>query len=101
MIHDFIQAQPEAYDTWVGETGVKLSGGQARRIGLARLLLKPAALLILDEPTEGLDPETAVQVLNNILAFAPQHQQSIVLITHQLSDCRLVQQTLFLGADNP
>ena len=101
LIHDFIQAQPEAYDTWVGETGVKLSGGQARRIGLARLLLKPAALLILDEPTEGLDPETAVQVLNNILAFAQQHQQSIVLITHQLNDCRLVQQTLFLGADNP
>jgi ATP-binding cassette subfamily C protein CydC len=101
LIHDFIQAQPDGYDTWVGETGVKLSGGQARRISLARVLLKPAALLILDEPTEGLDPLTSVKVLDNILHLVQQRQQSIVLITHQLQDCRLVQQTLSLGADNP
>jgi ATP-binding cassette subfamily C protein CydC len=101
LIHDFIQVQPDGYNTWVGETGVKLSGGQVRRIGLARVLLKPAALLILDEPTEGLDPLTSVKVLDNILHLAQQRQQSIVLITHQLQDCRLVQQTLSLGADNP
>lgn len=53
LLHDFIQAQPQGYETWVGETGVRLSGGQARRLTLARALLKPASFVIIDEPTEG------------------------------------------------
>jgi ATP-binding cassette subfamily C protein CydC len=83
LLHDFITQQPEGYATWVGETGVRLSGGQAKRVAIARALLKPAKLLILDEPTEGLDPETAAQVMANILIHITKTGQSLLLITHR------------------
>lgn len=83
LLHDFIQAQPQGYETWVGETGVRLSGGQARRLTLARALLKPASLVIIDEPTEGLDSNTAEQVMNQVMAWVNERQQSLILITHQ------------------
>lgn len=83
LLHDFIQQQPEAYQTWVGETGVRLSGGQLRRLTLARALLKPASFLILDEPTESLDPETAFRVMRNILAWVEKKEQGLIVITHQ------------------
>lgn len=83
LLHEFIQQQPEGYQTWVGETGVRLSGGQLRRLTLARALLKPASWLILDEPTEGLDPETAISVMANILAWVEAKQQGLLVITHQ------------------
>jgi len=54
---------PAGLDTWLGETGARVSGGQARRVALARVLLKDAPILLLDEPTEGLDAETERQVL--------------------------------------
>lgn len=78
-----VKSQPEGYATWVGETGVRLSGGQAKRVAIARALLKPAALLILDEPTEGLDAETAQQMMANVLDHVGRHGQSLLLITHQ------------------
>lgn len=84
LIHDFIASQPQGYDTWAGETGVRLSGGQAKRVAIARALLKNAPVLILDEPTEGLDPETARQVMQNIVQHVQTHQQSLLLITHRL-----------------
>lgn len=83
LLHDFIQEQPEGYQTWIGEIGVRLSGGQLRRLSLARALLKPASLLILDEPTESLDPETALKVMRNILAWVEMRQQGLLVITHQ------------------
>lgn len=84
LIHDFILSQPEGYDTWAGETGVRLSGGQAKRVAIARALLKNAPVLILDEPTEGLDPETARQVMHNIVQHVQANRQSLLLITHRL-----------------
>lgn len=84
LMHDFISAQPQGYDTITGETGVRLSGGQARRVAIARVLLKDAPVLILDEPMEGVDPATARQMMANILARAAARQQSLLLITHQL-----------------
>ena len=83
QLHDFIQAQPQGYETWVGETGVRLSGGQARRLTLARALLKPASLVILDEPTEGLDSTTAEQMMEQLLAWVSERGQSLIVITHQ------------------
>lgn len=83
LIHAFISQQPQGYATWVGETGVRLSGGQAKRVAIARALLKPASLLILDEPTEGLDAETAAQVMANILTHVEKTGQSLLLITHR------------------
>ncbi|MGD8873868.1 MAG: thiol reductant ABC exporter subunit CydC, partial [Gammaproteobacteria bacterium] len=84
LIHDFIITQPEGYDTHVGETGVRLSGGQARRVAIARTLLKHAPMLILDEPTEGIDSDTARQILVNIVARTEARQQALLLVTHRL-----------------
>jgi ATP-binding cassette subfamily C protein CydC len=81
QVHDFIAALPEGYDTWVGEAGTTLSGGQIRRLSIARALLKDCPVLILDEPTEGLDPTTAERLLTAIEAAT--QGKTVLLISHQ------------------
>jgi ATP-binding cassette subfamily C protein CydC len=81
QIHEFIAAQPDGYDTWVGEAGLKLSGGQARRIAIARALLKDAPILILDEPTEGLDPPTERALMQAV--YKLMEGRTVVLISHR------------------
>ncbi|HEI8865590.1 TPA: cysteine/glutathione ABC transporter ATP-binding protein/permease CydC [Serratia odorifera] len=72
----------DGLNAWLGEGGRQLSGGEQRRLGVARALLHPAPLLLLDEPTEGLDAETEQQ----ILALLRQHCQgrTLILVTHRL-----------------
>ncbi len=98
MIHGFISEQPAAYDTVTGETGVRLSGGQARRLAVARALLKDAPALILDEPTEGLDPDTASHLMNNLLAHVRERGQSLLVITHRLEGLETFDGILVLDA---
>ena len=81
QIHAFIEALPEGYDTWVGETGVRVSGGQARRIAIARALLRDAPILLLDEPTEGLDATTERALMDAIRVLM--QGRSTLLITHR------------------
>jgi len=82
QIHDFIASQPDGYDTWVGEAGLKLSGGQARRVAIAQALLKDAPILILDEPTEGLDAPTERELMAAL--YRLMEGRSVLLITHRL-----------------
>ncbi|MFB9235153.1 amino acid ABC transporter ATP-binding/permease protein [Plantactinospora siamensis] len=81
---DWVRAQPEGWDTVVGEDGGQLSGGQRQRLALTRALLAAPAVLLLDEPTEGLDPAAADRVLAAVRADTPA-AHSIVLVTHRLS----------------
>ncbi|MBK1617625.1 thiol reductant ABC exporter subunit CydC [Lamprobacter modestohalophilus] len=81
QIHDFIAELPDGYDTWVGETGVRLSGGQARRIAIARALLRDAPILLLDEPTEGLDAVTERALMDAVQRLM--EGRTVLLITHR------------------
>lgn len=73
----------QGLDLWLGEGGRPLSGGEQRRLGLARLLLSPAEIVLLDEPTEGLDRETEQQILNLILTHT--EGKTLLMITHRLN----------------
>lgn len=88
-----IKQFPQGLDTWLGEGGQGLSGGQARRLTLARLLLRSAPLWLLDEPTEGLDQKTAQDVLERINTKV--EHQAMLIATHlqreaKLANCMIV-----------
>lgn len=78
---DWARAQPQGLDTPLGEYGAAVSGGQARRIALARLLLRPYALMLLDEPFAGLDENTRT----HIATMLAEHQQHgiLMMVSHQ------------------
>jgi ATP-binding cassette, subfamily C, bacterial CydC len=81
-IGDLVRTLPERLDTWVGEGGTRFSGGEGRRLALARALLSTAPILILDEPCAGLDAEAErsfLQTLNETAA-----DRTVILITHRL-----------------
>ncbi|HXS34967.1 MAG TPA: ABC transporter ATP-binding protein [Solirubrobacterales bacterium] len=77
---EFIHGLPDRYETEIGDDGVRLSAGQRQRIALARALLGSPPLLMLDEPTSHLDPETAELVLDNLIGIEP--QPTLLLVTH-------------------
>jgi ATP-binding cassette, subfamily C, bacterial CydC len=95
-IWDWVRSLPDGWDTRVGEDGRELSGGQRQRIALARALLADAPVLILDEPTAHLDPETAGALLGDV--FAAAGRRSVLLITHRPEGLDLVDQIVTLAA---
>ncbi|MER6024964.1 thiol reductant ABC exporter subunit CydC [Streptomyces sp. NPDC001851] len=80
---DWIESLPDRWDTLVGGDGATMSGGQRRRLLLARALLADPPVLVLDEPTEGLDPDTAAAVLADILDAT--RGRTTLLVTHERS----------------
>ena len=94
-IHDFIVAQPDGYDTEVGNRGLKLSGGEKQRLSIARVILKDPKILILDEATSALDSisEAAIQ---DALDYIMKGRTSIV-IAHRLSTIMSADKILVLA----
>jgi ATP-binding cassette subfamily B protein len=82
-IHDFILSLPEGYDTTVGERGLKLSGGEKQRVGIARTLLKNPPILILDEATSALDTQTERSIQESLAEMG--QGRSVIVIAHRLS----------------
>lgn len=91
---DFVAALPEGLGTRLGEGGTGLSGGQARRLALARLLLRNAPVWLLDEPSEGLDGKTARDVLNRLAGHMDQH--TVIIATHIRREAMLADRLLIL-----
>ena len=90
-IHDFVIAQPDGYDTAIGENGILLSEGQRQRLSIARCFLKNPKILILDEITSSLDTaaedlilESLIQLVENRTTFIISHRSSLIRIAHRV-----------------
>ena len=82
-IHDFIMSMPDKYQTTVGERGLKLSGGEKQRVGIARTLLKNPPILLLDEATSALDTETEMEIQAELKAMG--QGRTVITIAHRLT----------------
>lgn len=90
----YLLFQEQGLDTWLGDGGRTLSGGEQRRLGIARVLLSSAPIILLDEPTEGLDRETERQVLALLLAHC--QQKALIMVTHRLTGLEQFDQVIVM-----
>ena len=93
-----VMALPQGLDTMLGEGGLGLSGGQSRRLALARLLLSPDRCWLLDEVCEGLDAVTAADVLQRLAQAAECGARTLILATHWQREARLADRIVYLQA---
>ena len=84
--HDFIMALPDGYETIIGEGGANLSGGEKQRISIARAIMKDAPIIILDEATANVDPESEQELTAAIEALTK--EKTIMMIAHRLKTVR-------------
>src|SRR5215207_5112394 len=95
-LHEFIETLPEKYETVIGESGARLSGGQAQRLALARAFLKDAPILILDEPTSSLDP--GIESLLEESTRRLMQGRTVITIAHRLNTIFRADQIIVLEA---
>ena len=81
-LHDFVQSLPDGYDTWVGERGITLSGGEKQRLAIARTLLVNPSILILDDSTSSVDAETEHLIRDSLGKLIK--GRTTFIITHRL-----------------
>ncbi len=96
--HAFIQSLPQGYETRVGQNGVKLSGGQRQRLSLARAFLMPANILLLDEPTASVEPESEALIHQALLERTHRQGGTTVLVTHRVDLLEQAPRILFMDA---
>lgn len=94
--HEFIQALPHGYDTHLGQRARTLSGGQRQRLAIARALLRNTPVLLLDEPTTGLDSDSARRVLEPLRRLAD--GRTTILVTHDPVALEIAHRVIHLGA---
>ncbi|MDD9901771.1 MAG: ATP-binding cassette domain-containing protein, partial [Alphaproteobacteria bacterium] len=94
--HDFVRLHPSGYDAPVGERGWELSGGQRQAVALARTLLTEAPVLIMDEPTNSMDPTTEGKVLQNLIASSK--DKTVIVVTHKISLIPMVNRIIVMDA---
>ncbi|MDR4484814.1 MAG: ABC transporter ATP-binding protein [Nitrospirales bacterium] len=92
--HEFIQALPDGYDTWIGERGVKLSVGQKQRIAIARVLLKDPPIVVMDEATSNIDTETEVDI--RVAMDELMRGRTTFIVAHRLSTLQAVDRIVVL-----
>lgn len=98
-VHELILSFPNGYDTVIGSGGNGLSGGQKKRIGLARALYGKPSLIVLDEPNSNLD-DAGEQALNQAITFLKQCNKTVILITHRTSLLSMTNKLLLLVHGN-
>jgi thiol reductant ABC exporter CydC subunit len=96
-IWEWVSRLPDGLDTLVGEQGRELSGGQRQRIVLARALLAARPVLVLDEPTAHLDPETATELMRDV--FSAVADRTVLLITHRTEGLEYVDRVVTLDRE--
>lgn len=94
MAHEFVSALPEGYDTVLGNRGDTLSGGQRQRIAIARALLRDAPVVVLDEATTGLDPQSRAQVADSLAELAA--GRTVISITHDVTQALAADRVIWL-----
>ncbi|MEZ0495644.1 amino acid ABC transporter ATP-binding/permease protein [Sphingomonas sp. IW22] len=95
-----VRAMPQGLDSWIGGNGETLSGGERRRLALARAYCADAPWLLLDEPSEGLDPATEGQVAARLSARLARTGQGLILVSHRPAMVALCDAQMAVGAAN-